>query len=133
MSSAKPPSTSHPVKRASTQRFSRPARHIAQLPQVQASHGTPTRAPTRSTASGPAATTVPDHLVPEHHREDTAVQLTVDDVEIGAADRAGGHPQQHLVGVGHGDRALLAHERGAALAEDHRPVGEWSGSLHRTR
>ncbi len=71
------------------------------------------------------------HLVPEHHREDTAIELTVDDVEIGAADRAGGHPQQHLVGAGHGDRALLAHQRGGALAEDHRPVGEWSGSLHR--
>ena len=43
--SAKPPSMSRPVKRARAQRFSRPTGSSRTSPQVQPSHGTPTRRP----------------------------------------------------------------------------------------
>src|SRR4051812_16323708 len=49
--SAKPPSMSHPVKRARTQRFSRPLRQYSQTPHVQPSQGTPTRRPPGSTVA----------------------------------------------------------------------------------
>ena len=45
--SAKPPSTSYPVKRARSHRFSRPLRQDRHSPHVLYSHGMPTRSPTR--------------------------------------------------------------------------------------
>ena len=48
VSSAKPPSMSSPVKRAPSQRFSRPERQKEQVPSVQPSQGTPTRRPSSS-------------------------------------------------------------------------------------
>ena len=43
--SAKPPGMSRPVKRARSQRFSRPVVQYRQTPHVQPSHGMPTSAP----------------------------------------------------------------------------------------
>jgi hypothetical protein len=73
------------------------------------------------------------HLVPEHDGEETAVQLAVHDVEICAADGAGRHPQHHLVAVGLGHGTLLPGERGASLAENHRPIGGGANFRHQRR
>jgi hypothetical protein len=71
--------------------------------------------------------------VPEHDGEDTAVELPIHDVEIGAADGAGRDPQHHLVFEGLGHRAFFRGEAGASLAEDHRPIGGSPNTLHRCR
>jgi hypothetical protein len=39
---------------------------------------------------------VPDDLMAEYERQLRVGQLTVDDVEIGTADAAGCHPDEHL-------------------------------------
>ncbi|HEY3549892.1 MAG TPA: hypothetical protein VGK69_02410 [Gaiellaceae bacterium] len=47
-------------------------------------------------------------------------QLAVDDVEIGAADAAGGYLQQHLTRLRHRIRHLLEPQRLARCVEHHR-------------
>ena len=60
-----------------------------------------------------------DHLVSEDERELRLCQLAVDDVEIGAADAAGGHREQHLSGTRLGVGEVGLAERRAGPVEDH--------------
>src|SRR5438876_831611 len=51
-----------------------------------------------------------DDLVAGHHRQAGHRQLAVDEMEVGAADRAGAHPQPHLAGARLGRLALLGNQ-----------------------
>src|SRR5215468_4206552 len=60
MNSAKPPSTVQPVTCCFEQSVSRPIRQNSHSPQVQCSHGAPTRSPTlKPVTPSPTATTAP--------------------------------------------------------------------------
>jgi hypothetical protein len=71
--------------------------------------------------------------VPEHDGEVAAIQLTVHDVEIRAADCAGRDAQEHLVAAGLGHQTQLLGQGRAALTENHRPVGGGANFRHRRR
>ena len=74
---------------ARSHRFSRPWRSSDTSPQVQPSHGTPTRSPDRQPAPLPRrASTAADDLMARYDRQLRLRQLAVDDVQIGAADAA---------------------------------------------
>ena len=89
------------MKRALGQRFSRPDRHQAQAPQVQPSHGTPTRSPDRQPGdAGANPGHLADDLVPRDDRVAERRQLAVGDVEVGPADAAGQDAEQHVVRAG---------------------------------
>ena len=67
-----------------------------QTPQVPASQATPTRSPATTVAStpSPTATHPPDHLVAGYHRQPARRQVAFDDLEVGAAHRAGTRPRR---------------------------------------
>ena len=104
---------SRPVKRARTQRFSRPLAQKAHSPQVQPSHGTPTR----SALAGHDA----DDLVAEHDAAAGKRELAVEQVQVGAADAAGAHLQQQLARAGLRHVALDGPQRAPGRVEHHRP------------
>ena len=97
VNSAKPPSTSYPVKRALSQ-GSRPERQYRQTPQVQPSHGTPRVARERTEPA--AADHLADDLVSEDERQLRVLKLAVEDVEVGTTDAAGSHSKENLSGRG---------------------------------
>ena len=73
--------------------------------------------------AGPAFGHSPDDLVPGDERQLRVGQLAVDDVEIGSADAARVHGDQHLTGLrdGHGELGLP--ERLPGAVEHHRLHG----------
>ena len=99
------------MKRARTHRFSRPERQYAHSPQVQPSHGTPTRRPSSA---------IPDDLVAEHEREMARLELAVAQVQVGAADPARLDAQLQLPGRRLRLRDLGEPQRAAGLVEQHR-------------
>ena len=108
MYSAKPPSTSQPVNSACSQRFSSPRRQKRQVSSVWCSQGTPTRSPTASGArarlaarrdelgAGAERHDLADDLVAGDDGRAVRRQLALEDVQVGAADAAGQHAEQHL-------------------------------------
>ena len=72
-------------------------RQYGTSPHVQPSHGTPTRSPARI---APATSTVPTIWWPGTSGSFGVGQLAVDDVQVGAADPAGVHAEQHLSRAG---------------------------------
>ena len=98
---------SRPVKRAFGHRFSRPLVQYSQVPSVHPSHGTPTRSPTFSAALARAARLDgADDLVAEDPRRRGDLDLAVEQVQVGAADRAGVDADQQLARARLGDRHL---------------------------
>ena len=75
-----------------------PARQNRQVPSVQPSHGTPTRAP--ASKREPPLEHLADDLVAGDERQLRVGELAVDDVQVGPADAAGAHAQQDLPGFG---------------------------------
>ena len=61
-----------------------------------------------------------DDLVTDDERELRLRQLAVDDVEVGAADRARGDPQPNLARLRLGDGQLLEPQRLAGRVKHHR-------------
>ena len=107
------------MKRARSQRFSRPARQYGHAPHVQPSHGTPTRSPGEN-ASG-ARHDLGDDLVTGDERELRPGQLAVDDVQVGAADAAREHAEERLSRAGLGIGQLGLPKRRASRRQHHRP------------
>jgi hypothetical protein len=61
----------------------------------------------------------PHNLVAEDQGQLGFSQLAVHDVQIGAADAAGPHPDQHLFRAGRGNRDFQGLQRGAWFLQDH--------------
>ena len=70
-----------------------------------------------------------DHLVARHHWPARHEQITVLQVQVGAADGAGAHAQAHLAGAGLGQRAALGLQR-LARAAQHHGQGGFGVALH---
>jgi hypothetical protein len=60
-----------------------------------------------------------DDLVPRHERQLRPRELAVDDMQVGAADAAGGHLEKDLPGTGLGSGQIGRPEGGARCVEDH--------------
>ena len=108
------------MNRARSQRFSRPVAAVRGTRRtVQPSHGTPTRSPSANRRRRAERLDLADDLVAEDERQLRARQLAVDDVQVGAADAAREHAEEHLPGrrrrVGH----LRCFERLARQAQQH--------------
>ena len=86
-------------------------------PQVQPSHGTPTRSPIATVAPGPVSIR-PTISCPGIMRL-APVELTVDDVQIGAADPARRHADEHLTRLRFRRRHLGEHQWPPRTLEHH--------------
>ena len=101
---------SRPVKRARTHRFSRPERQYSHSPQVQPSHGTPTRRPSSA---------IPTIWWPSTSGRWPGLELAVAQVQVGAADAARLDAQPSCPGAGHRLGDLGEPQRPARLVEQH--------------
>ena len=102
------------MKRAATHRFSRPLVQYRHVPSVQPSHGTPTRSPVSVDALG-------DDLVAEDAAASASPPTSPSThVQIGPADPAGAHLQQHLPGARLGHRQVGESQGRLRAVQDHR-------------
>ena len=109
------------MKRAWSQRFSRPVRQYSHAPQVHPSHGTPTRSPGLEALDAIAHRgDDADDLVSRHERQLGLRQLAIDDMQIGAAHRARADLDQDLARARLGGRNLSRAERLPLGMKDHR-------------
>ena len=73
-----------------------------------------------------------DDFVTGDERQDRVGQLAVNDVQVGATDRAGSHPQPHLARTGFGHGQDGRGERCAGPFQHHRPHAPHAFTVERT-